>query len=137
MTRPGKTFPRFLAVGSVGFAIDAGVLWALMTLGGDAYLSRCISFALAMSVTWALNRRWTFRGAHRTALHREYIAYALVQGLGIAINFAVYALMLMLLGTGPILAVMALACGSGVALAANYLGLKHAVFRPAAPPSGT
>ena len=133
MTRPANTFPRFLAVGSVGFAIDAGLLWALMTLGGDPYLSRGLSFGMAMSVTWALNRRWTFRGARRTAMHREYAAYALVQGLGIAINFAVYALMLMILGTGPGMAVLALACGSGVALAANYLGLKHAVFRPVAP----
>ena len=133
MTRLAPTFPRFLAVGSVGFAIDAGVLWVLVTLGGDAYLSRGLSFAMAMSVTWALNRRWTFRGVRRTALHREYAAYALVQGIGIAANFAVYALMLARLGTGPTAAVLALAGGSGVALAVNYLGLKHAVFRPATP----
>ncbi|QFT93662.1 GtrA-like protein [Roseovarius sp. THAF9] len=133
MTCLANSFPRFLAVGSIGFVVDAGVLWVLVTLGGDAYLSRGLSFAMAMSVTWALNRRWTFRGARRTALHREYAAYALVQGIGTAINFAVYALMLALLGTGPTAAVVALACGSSVALAVNYIGLKHAVFRPAAP----
>ena len=78
MTCPANTFPRFLAVGSVGFMVDAGVLWVLMSLGGDPYLSRGLSFAMAVSVTWALNRRWTFRGPRRTALHREYAAYVMV-----------------------------------------------------------
>ena len=131
MTRPANTFPRFLAVGSVGFMVDAGVLWVLMALGGDAYLSRGLSFAMAVSVTWALNRRWTFRSTRRKSLHQEYAGYAAVQGAGIAVNFAIYALILSALGATAATAVVALAGGSVVALAVNYLGMKHLVFRTA------
>lgn len=130
MTRPARPFVRFLAVGTAGFAVDASALWVLISLGGDAYLSRALSFAVAMSVTWALNRRYTFRSARRIAVHREYARYALIQGLGTAINFAVYAMMLSILGAAPAAAVLALACGSCVALFVNYLGMKYMVFCP-------
>ncbi|QFT80429.1 GtrA-like protein [Roseovarius sp. THAF27] len=131
MTRPARSFVRFLAVGSAGFAIDAGLLWSLITLGGDPYLSRAVSFAVAMTVTWALNRRWTFRSTRRKSLHHEYAGYAAVQSAGIAVNFAIYALILSALGATAATAVVALAGGSVVALAVNYLGMKHLVFRTA------
>lgn len=132
MTCLANSFPRFLAVGSIGFVVDAGVLWVLVTLGGDAYLSRGLSFAMAMSVTGRSTAAGPFAApaALRCTANTPHTPWSRI---GTAINFAVYALMLALLGTGPTAAVVALACGSSVALAVNYIGLKHAVFRPAAP----
>lgn len=116
---------RFVAVGGAGFLTDATLLWALVGLGGDPFLMRLISFAVAVRITWWGNRCWTFAGQDSGG----FGAYLAVQLTGMALNYAVYASLVALLPPGAGWAVLALAAGSAVGLVANYLGAARLVFR--------
>ena len=119
----------FAVVGSLGFTVDAGVLAFLFhALAWDHYPARAASFLLAVSVTWSLNRAWTFAHRASASRRREASIYLLLQTLGAGINFAVYGVCLALSPTmraGPLLA---LACGSVVAMVFNFLATRHLAF---------
>lgn len=114
---------RFGMVGGVGFAVDAGVLLALTALGGAPLLMRVLSFAAAVVVTWALNRRWTFAATEQRG--REFLAYLTVQSGGMVVNFAVFAAVLTWTAQTPLIA---LAAGSALATAVNFTGARIWVF---------
>ena len=61
---------RFLIVGTVGFAIDGGLLYLLVRTDVDPYLARGLSFPPAVTATWYLNRVWTF-AARQGAVRRR------------------------------------------------------------------
>lgn len=125
----------FAVVGSIGFAVDAGTLALLFhALGWGHYPARAASFLLAVSVTWHLNRTWTF--AHRTSgnRRREYAVYFLVQTLGAGLNVGVYATCLALSDTMRVWPVLALALGSIAAMAFNFAATRHLAFSGGAGP---
>ena len=125
--------PRFLAfcvVGGIGFAVDAGALTALVHGAGlGPYAARVASFALAVSVTWALNRRWTFASATPGSKAAEYGRYFGVQAAGALINLAVYAACIEAAAAFRAYPTVALAVGSAVALLFNYAAAGRLVFR--------
>lgn len=122
-------FLRFGATGAVGFSVDAGILYALVKLGADPYLARLISFAVAVTVTWIINRSWTFRTTANIASNNRYIRYLLVQMTAVSVNYAFYAAVLSFLPVTPVNAVFALAVGSIFGLIVNFSGAKMFVFK--------
>ncbi|MFP4352811.1 MAG: GtrA family protein [Puniceicoccaceae bacterium] len=96
---PGSkpTFVRFATVGVTISLIDAGLLYLLLALGSNVYLGRLISYTVAMTVGYILNRYFTFHHLEsgRALWHRLLRHYS-VHGLGGALNFAVFALVLAL-----------------------------------------
>ncbi len=126
---PGR-FLRFLCVGALGFAIDAGLTMTLtFEAGWSAFTARVPAFLLATLVTYELNRRWTFR-VRTGRWHQRYAAYLVAVGAGTALNYATYAALIALQGAvthiGVLLATMA---GSVVALVFNFLAMRYGVFR--------
>lgn len=128
---------RFLNVGAIGFAIDAGVLWFLVyVLDVGAIPARCLSFVLTIAVTFVLNARYTFGVSVRASSKSRYIA---VQLSGAAINFITYTVLVL---TGPLAGrpLLSLVVGSALASTHNFLMLRRFVFnenalreRPARP----
>ena len=119
---------RFALVGGVGFIVDATVLTLLVNgLGYDHYASRAVSFSLAVTVTWLLNRRWVFQAGSPTG--REYSGYFAVQLLGAFINLGVYVLVIELVPALAAIPVVPLAVGSAVAMFSNFLLARRFVFR--------
>ena len=122
-------FPAFLVVGGVGFVVDAAVLALLVHgYGWGPYSSRLVSFAVAVTVTWVLNRTFVFAAGRTTSRRREYTRYLAVQGAGMAINFGAYSLCI---AASPVMSrwpVLALAVGSAIALLWNYAGARWFVF---------
>jgi putative flippase GtrA len=119
-------FQRFLLVGIAGFLADAAVLALMLRLGVDPFLGRIVSIAVAMVLTWRLNRAFTFAPGPRSQV-AEGSRYALVVAAASGINWLVYsALLLLLPGTPPHLA---LAVGSVVALGFSYTGFARFAFR--------
>jgi putative flippase GtrA len=122
-------FPAFVVVGTAGFIVDATIL-ALLVHGyqwGD-YTARLVSFAVAVTVTWLLNRSYVFSDTRTHNRRSEYTRYLTVQGMGMAINFLIYTLCLI---SSPLMdrwPVLALAVGSAVALIFNYAGARIFVF---------
>jgi len=127
----GPEFSRFLAAGAAGFLTDAVLLFALsQSAGVDPLLARIGSFSTALCVTWLLNRRWTFvsQASGMVGIAREVVSYAAVQLTGGAVNIAVYAAGVELMGDRPSALLVALCAGSAAALFVNYAGARTLVF---------
>ena len=92
------------------------------------YAARAISFTLAVTATWYLNRRWVFDGNARQVIGREYAAYVLVQVIGAAINLSVFIAVLELRPALAALPVIPLAIGAAAALLFNFLASSRFVF---------
>lgn len=121
---------RFGVVGGVGFLVDSGVLYASMACGLGFGSGRIVSFLSAVTVTWLLNRRFTFDAAQQTSLAREGLAYLAAMSLGGLLNLCTYAMIMVLLPYHPVLPIMGVAVGSLVGMAVNFAGAKWWVYRP-------
>lgn len=121
-----KRLAFFVIAGTSGFLTDAGSLHLMITytpLG--PYLARILSIALAMFVTWQINRNATFGRSGRSATD-EGVRYAFVGIVGALLNYAVYASLIFLLpGLQPVAAVVA---ASLAAMAFSYFGYSRFVF---------
>ena len=120
---------RFGAIGVVGFLVDASVLvYLVQMMGWGLYESRAISFGLAVTTTWYLNRRFTF--AHRAGAKRgqEYGRYFLAQVVGALINLGVYVAIVEAIPAVAPYPVLPLAAGSGVAMVFNFLAARYFAF---------
>ena len=104
-----RQFLSFSVVGTVGFVVDAGVLTLVLeTTDLGLYVGRLISFVSAATVTWALNRRYTFRDAKKSKRFGQWARFLLVNSGGGLINYATYAVLVSTLAIfhdGPVLAV--------------------------------
>lgn len=123
------TLLRFGLVGVLGFAVDAGVMQALVTFAGwGPVQARAVSIPVAVLATWALNRTITFRDSDAPVL-RSLARYIAVSATGAAVNFVVYTGLVLSSRTMAAAPLAALAIASIVALLVNFLGSKHFAFR--------
>jgi len=121
--------PEFVVVGGIGFVVDALILSTLIH-GFDVgpLIARVFSFSGAVTVTWLLNRIWTFSRTMTAHKGSEYTRYIIVQTCGWMINFSVYAICIATSAIMLAYPVLALAVGSIVAATFNFLGARHFVF---------
>lgn len=116
----------FLASGGLAFATDAALL-ALLTriVHLDPYTARLLAIAGAMVVGWRAHRRLTFALPHTGTL-REFLAYAALQWVAVAMNYGIYtAILLIRPATDPLIAMFA---ASLAAMVVSYLGMRFGVF---------
>jgi putative flippase GtrA len=122
-------FLRFGIVGTIGFIADASMLTFLLSVTGlGFYLGRLVSFLFAASITWALNRYYTFRDRSKRGRMRQWGRFVLVNTGGGLVNYGVYSALILgddLFRDWPVLAV---AAGSIAGLMVNFLGSKFLVF---------
>lgn len=122
-------FLPFACVGAVGFIVDAGILnWLIFSHGWDHYTARIASFAVAVLVTWFLNRNWAFRHQASANKTREYSAYLTVQTIGAALNFAIYSACIFLFPWFKQYPILPLAIGSGIAMLFNFAASRRYAF---------
>ncbi len=125
---------RFGLVGCVGFVADTAVLLVVAQGLSVAPLpARVVSFLCAATLTFWLNRRYTFRASG--AAGAQWLRYVLATGVGALINIGTYWLWISFAGAQPVQLVAGSALGSLVAMVFNYLVSRALVFRaPAAQP---
>ena len=120
---------RFLMVGGCGFASDIVVFEAMRMLDGGLILSRLVSASVAITVTWLMNRTYTFktRGAAKPGV--EYLRYVCVQSAGLIINLGTYFLLVFTTEYFSEHPLVALWAGGSLAIVSNFLGSKLWAFR--------
>ena len=129
---PLRRFASYTTVGIVGFIVDAGILSALVHVWEwPHYTARALSFTAAVTVTWALNRRWVFTRTRDA--RREYGAYFSVQAVGACINLGTYALVILAYPPLARVPVLPLLAGAALGFAFNYYWTVRWVY--AAAPS--
>jgi putative flippase GtrA len=130
-----KSFALFVLAAAVGFVVDAGVLTALVReLGWGPWEGRFVSFPLAVTSTWLLNRRYAFRGTGHGDRRVEYAAYWAIQLAGATVNFAIFGLCLR---WAPALAAwpsVPVALGGIAAMLFNFTVARSTVYRAASRP---
>jgi len=84
-----KSLARFIGVGLVGLAVQTGVFTVLFRLALDKSLAWLAGMLVATSITWALNRRFTFGASGRRRRH-EALRYLLVTAVAQSFSFAVF-----------------------------------------------
>jgi putative flippase GtrA len=121
-------FLRFSIIGTLGAAVDAGTLYAVMHgIGLGPYSGRLASWLAAATFTWAMNRRFTF--VDDRPPFRQWLAFLAANALGGVINYGVYAV---LVAMSPLVAqypALGVAAGSLAGLTFNFSASKWVVFR--------
>ena len=121
-------FGRFALVGGLGFIVDSCITLSLIHRGIDPFTARVFSIALAMMVTWRLNRALTF-AASGSSQTSEGIRYVTVASILAVVNYGIYAgLLLALPALSPLFAIT-IAVAAVTAL--SFLGYRHLVFKNA------
>jgi putative flippase GtrA len=124
-------FLRFGVVGTVGFVVDTLVLYAALAAGLGLYWGRALSYVVAATGNWALNRAWTFRERNTGPAHRQWAMFLVVNLGGFALNYGTYALLVSTWPTAAAHPVIAVAAGSLAGMFANFFASRALVFRAA------
>ena len=116
----------FVLAGGLAFVTDASLLlMQTKLLGLSPFIARPISICFAMVVSWFINRTVTFR-MHNKPSFREFMRFAAVAWSAQAINYAIFAVILLLVPTTDPLVALILACL--VAMFFSYTGYRFGVF---------
>jgi putative flippase GtrA len=131
-------FGKFGVVGLAAFAVtDAGTNLLHFRAGLGPLNSNVIATVVAMAVSYAGNRYWTFRYRQRSGVRREGALFLLLNGVGLAIQLACLGFTTYLLGLhGKVTYNVALVVGIALATLFRYWSYKTWVWRaqPPAPP---
>lgn len=82
-------FIRFLLVGGLGFFIDLGLTYFLISLGAAPWLARPPAIVSAALFTWLANRQFTYKIATEKST-QEAIRYGLVAAVVALMNYSIY-----------------------------------------------
>jgi putative flippase GtrA len=88
-----------------------------------------VSFPLAVTATWWLNRRYAFRGTGRSNRRVEYAAYWAIQLAGAVVNFAIFGLCLHVAPALAAFPFVPVAIGGLAAMLFNFIVAKRTVYR--------
>jgi putative flippase GtrA len=133
--RIAEQVPAFAAIGLLGYFVDATITYVCARyLGVSPELARPPGFLVATVVNFALNRSITFRNTNAPLL-RAFIRYCGVAAVGLAVNYSVYSLCVVLapragFAVTPAILPLFVAAGSGAAMVLTFLGFRFFAFRP-------
>ena len=121
-------FLRFGTVGATGFVVDTATVYALKgTLG--LYGAGMVSYLVAATTTWLLNRVWTFRGRGSGPAHRQWAVFLSTNLLGFVLNRGAYVTLVTISATCATHPVLATAAGAIAGMFVNFHLARSVVFR--------
>jgi putative flippase GtrA len=122
----------FGVIGCIGFVVDTFVLYLAIFLGTGLYLGRILSYLAAVTVTWALNRRFTFARTNGGNALSEWARFSVSQLSGATINLGAYAALVHSSRYCAQHPVVAVAVGSLAGMMINFAVARRYVFSSAA-----
>ena len=130
----GRQFVRFAIVGTVGFVVDASVLYFCLHIAGlGLYSGRLVSYLVAATTTWYLNRKFTFTESDGSAPTHQWARFVVVNGLGGLINYGTYSFVVTYWLAGPMAPLIGVAAGSVTGLGVNFTASRLFVFKEGLP----
>lgn len=122
-------FLQFGVVGGIGFVADTAVVYAMRAPFG-LYVAGTLAYGVAVTVTWWINRIWTFRGITNVgSMRTQWVRYAIANLPGLVLNLGSY---FALVASSPFCAaypVVAVAAGAAAGMFANFTLSRALVFR--------
>jgi putative flippase GtrA len=121
-------FLMFGTVGVAGFLADTATVYLLRFRLG-LYGAGAVAYGVAATVTWMLNRLWTFRGRGSGPAHRQWARFLLVNLAGFALNRGTYAALVTFVPLCAAEPVYAVAAGAIAGMFINFNLSRTMVFR--------
>ncbi|HEX4171001.1 MAG TPA: GtrA family protein [Acetobacteraceae bacterium] len=121
-------FLMFGAVGAIGFLFDTATVYTLRHSLG-LYGAGMVAYLVAATVTWLLNRLWTFRGSSTGSVHRQWARFLMVNLLGFVLNRGTYALLVTFVARCAAQPVYAVGAGALAGMFLNFYLSRTMVFR--------
>lgn len=120
----------FVFAGTAAFVLDSAVLQILVREAHmEVHLARAISFVLSMTVTWQINRRFSFHGGeYEHSLFQEWLRYFASSLFGGAVNYGAFSIAI---AVSPFVRehlFLGVAAGSLSGMVVNYLLYSRYVF---------
>jgi putative flippase GtrA len=123
-------FLKFSGIGIVSFSIDVIAFKATVAhLGLSPYAARVVSFVVATSSAWFLNRTFTFHDADNGRPDLQWARFFAANLVGGTVNYAVFVIMIATLPIAAAHPVLALAAGSLSGVFFNFTAYRRYVFR--------
>ena len=130
MSATALRFVKFSCIGVTGFVVDAGVFQALVSFAGlSPYIAKIVSFLAAATVTWWLNRTYTFASAGANGAAFQWARFLAANAVGGLVNYAVFAAVLMSVPVVAAWPLIAVAAGALAGLVFNFTLSDKLVFR--------
>jgi putative flippase GtrA len=123
-----REFLRFGTVGTAGFVADTTVVYSLRASAG-LYVAGAVAYLVAVTVTWALNRIWTFRGRGSGSMHRQWMLFMSANALGFVLNRGTYFILVTVSPLCVQYPVLAIAAGVAMGMFLNFHLSRTIVFR--------
>lgn len=123
-----QQFLRFGTVGLAGFCVDVACVYLLRDWSG-LFWAGLVAYLAAASTTWALNRVWTFAGAARGGLVRQWLLFLAANGVGFVLNRGTFTLLIALVPLCERQPVFAILAGTLLGMFANFSLSRRVVFR--------
>ena len=129
-TGAGARFLRFSGIGVVAFLIDVIVFQGVLSLAGaSVYLARLVSFVVATTAAWWLNRTFNFHDAAGMRPDLQWARFIGANLVGGSVNYAIFVLAIATVPLAVAFPVLALAAGSVSGVAFNFTAYQRYVFR--------
>ncbi|MBU2751109.1 MULTISPECIES: GtrA family protein [Acidithiobacillus] len=104
-------------------------LIVINTVRNNAIIAKDMAFSVAVTVTWWLNRKYTFPHWADHRLLREWLRYVSANSLGAIVNNSDYVVLILTLSLIAHYPVLAVAAGSLAGLVFNFTASRALVFR--------
>ena len=121
-------FLRFGVVGGIGWVADTATVYALRPFIG-LVAAGLLAYPVAASVTWAINRAWTFRGQGEGSAFAQWLRFLAGNSLGFALNRGTYVVLVSTVGVIADNPVIATAAGAIAGMFMNFHISRKMVFR--------
>jgi len=121
-------FLRFGVVGGIGWVADTATVYALRPFIG-VVAAGLLAYPVAASVTWAINRAWTFRGQGEGSAFAQWLRFLAGNSLGFALNRGTYVVLVSTVGVIADNPVIATAAGAIAGMFMNFHISRKMVFR--------
>jgi putative flippase GtrA len=93
--KEGKRFAKFMAVGAIGFVVDAVTFFIFTSLlHVPDLLAQAFSFTAAVFSNFTWNRYWTYPESRSKSIRRQLTQFTLVNLAGLGIRSLVFAAVL-------------------------------------------
>ncbi len=123
-----RQFAQFAAIGVFGFVCDT----AIVTLTAPAlgpYVAGLVSYAIVVTINWALNRAWTYRDHAHDAPHRQWARFFVANSLGFVLNRGTYSALVATVPACRAHLVLPVAAGAIAGMFMNFTLTRRVVFR--------
>jgi putative flippase GtrA len=124
-----RQFISFGLIGTFAFFVDWGTLEAMVYLGLTPGWGRVISYIVAASTTWFLNRHLTFRHAPRGKAAQQWVKFVVVNLGGFALNYGTFIALITFVPLARDILGLAVAAGSVAGLGFNFFAARKLVFK--------